>query len=357
MSKQMQLPLKPVVNQNLIAAVGAGLENDLSAGVGSGYAVLGFRASKWRIKHASEETLITNDEGETIPSLELVLLKASPTLAKTYYEGKYQEGSNDPPDCWSSDGKRPDPSIESPVNSNCVTCPKNAFGSRVSDNNSRGKACQDVRRVVVLPLGDLPNELYGGPMLLRVPPASLQDLATYGRQLLAQGFPYNAIGTRVGFDPDASYPKLTFKAIRVLSEAEQEQLVNLMADGEFASKVEYILNSNEDARAAAPVQAAAPAPAPAPVKPKAVDTTFEVPPPAASKATAKAAAPAKATGGFGKKAAPAAAQAAPAPAAAAAPPPPPVAEVDVDDTGDDSGAPSESDVDDILSSLGLGVDG
>ena len=38
--------------------------------------------------------------------------------------------------------------------------------------------------------------------------------------MAAKGFPYNAIGTRIGFDLNASYPKLTFRPIRKLTDEE-----------------------------------------------------------------------------------------------------------------------------------------
>ena len=48
-------------------------------------------------------------------------------------------------------------------------------------------------------------------MLLRVPPASLKPLREAVKELGARKVPYNVVVTRVGFDPQAASPKLTFR--------------------------------------------------------------------------------------------------------------------------------------------------
>ena len=79
--------------------------------------------------------------------------------------------------------------------------------------------------VIVVPLADIENELFGGPMLLRVPAASLNDLAPYAQRMKHTGYPVYAIGTRISFDPAANYPKMLFKEIRALTN-EEAMLVN-----------------------------------------------------------------------------------------------------------------------------------
>jgi hypothetical protein len=88
----------------------------------------------------------------------------------------------------------------------------------------------------VLPAGDLKNEQYGGPMLLRIPAASLADLSAYGAKLRANGVAYNTIVTKVGFDPQAAYPKLTFSAVRALS-GEELQIVAAQLSEDAVNRV------------------------------------------------------------------------------------------------------------------------
>ena len=265
---------------------GADSNDDLSSGVSGGFSVISFRGSKWRVKHSGEETLLTDKgTGDPIASIRLVMLKANKHVSKNYYEGGYVEGSTDSPSCFSIDGDKPDSSAEHPQHDNCAGCPKNKFGSRITDTGTKAKACSDSRRIAVVPEGDYENAEFGGPMLLRVPAASLTDLASFGKAMKAKGYPYNTIVTKVGFDPDTSYPKLKFSAVRPLNGDEAGELAGLVQTDEYRQKLDYIL--------ATPVEVEVPKEAPvaaAPVAAKKVDPTeFEEPP--APVAAVKAAAP------------------------------------------------------------------
>ena len=246
------------------------MADDLSAGVAGGFAILSFRGSKWRIKASGEETLVTNEDGEAKPSVELIFLKASPDISKVFYDHKYVEGSDDPPTCMSVNGIIPDADSTTPQAPSCAACPHNQWGSRMTDDGRKAKACQDSRRIAVVPMGDIENEQYGGPMLLRVPAASLNDLKSYGVGMKNKGFPYNTIVTRVGFDPDASYPKLTFKPVRRITEAEAHELT-AHYKGE---KIEAILTQADENRALQK-QALVEEKKPEPPKQEAVSLEFE----------------------------------------------------------------------------------
>jgi hypothetical protein len=228
------------VPQKLAAAL-AGDNDDLSSGVRGGYSVLSIRGSRWHVKVGDEETTITDQEtGDPIGSLRVVLLKASPNISKNYYSGTYEEGSSEGPTCWSIDGVHPDPAADKQADS-CAVCPKNVFGSRITDNNKKAKACSDSRRVAVIPEGDFKNEVYGGPMLLRVPASSLSNLSQYGKKMTNRGFPYNTIITRCSFDLSVAFPKIEFNAIRPLTDEEADQIIALLKDSEFSDKVEAVL--------------------------------------------------------------------------------------------------------------------
>lgn len=219
----------------------AGDNEDLSSGIRGGYSVLSIRGSRWHIKASDEETTITDPTtGDPVGSLRLVLLKASPNVSKNYYEGGYEEGSSEPPTCWSIDGKVPDPAGDLQADS-CVICPKNKFGSRVTDAGKKVKACGDSRRIAVIPEGDLENKLYGGAMLLRVPASSLSNLSQYGKKMSNKGFPYNTIVTRCSFDHTVSFPKIEFNATRPLTDDEADEIIKLLNNPEFADKIEAIL--------------------------------------------------------------------------------------------------------------------
>jgi hypothetical protein len=211
--------------------------NDLSDGVTGGFAVISIRGSKWRIKRAGEEEPILNADGDPIPSMEVVLVKSAPSISRTYYKDQYVEGSDAEPDCTSIDGIAPDAGCANPQAKTCAACPQSRWGSRITDNGKKAQACSQTRRVAIVPAGDIPNEVYGGPMMLRVPPASLNDLAVYGKRLGQKGIDYRKIVTRLGFDVNTAFPKLTFKAVRKLEEDELREVAAHIVEGTVLERI------------------------------------------------------------------------------------------------------------------------
>ena len=213
--------------------------DELGGGIVGSFAVLGYRGKVWRVRYRGEENNVVNEEtGDPVASIELVLIKSAPHLSKVYYPGGFNEDAAEKPTCWSNDSVNPDRAVPEPVHTVCATCPMNSIGSRVTDNGKAAKACSDHKRVAVVPLKDLGNELFGGPMLLRVPAASLGELKTYADLLKQHGFIYFGAGTRIRFDIDEAYPKLKFSPVRPLSNEEAEYVLSLRDD----PKVARILN-------------------------------------------------------------------------------------------------------------------
>lgn len=219
------------------AFAGAAFTNDeLGAGVAASYAVMGIKGKVWSVKFGGEEQQLMREDGDgPRNSIEVVLVKASPAISKIYYKNGYVDGSNQPPDCWSGNGITPDPSVKEKMCPTCAQCPMNAWGSRTTDAGKQAKACSDSRRVAVVPLNDIPNELAGGPMLLRVPAASLKDLKAYGDLLASFNYPYFASATRIAFDVNEAFPKFVFSAIRPLTEDEAKQVIALREDRRVAT--------------------------------------------------------------------------------------------------------------------------
>lgn len=239
-------------------------EDDLSAGVSSGYGIISYRGKVWRTKFRGEETNLMREDGDgPRSSIEVVILKAAGHLSKIFYRDGYKEGSTESPDCYSNNGVTPDINSKGKQSNTCANCPMNAWGSRITPAGKQGKACSDSKRAVVVPLADIANEVYGGPMLLRIPAASLQDLAQYGQKMGPMGYPYYSIGTRISFDTKEAFPKFVFNAIRPLSDDEADQIIAMRDD----PRVARIISESE-------VVTSQPAPTPASV--------FEQPPQAAA---------------------------------------------------------------------------
>jgi hypothetical protein len=284
-----------------MAALAASLpaaQSEFSTGVTGGFGVVSIAGKVWRIKYHGNETVVMRTATEQALSIEVVLVKGSANISKIFYEGGFVKGDDSPPDCWSSNGITPAPEAAKRQATTCAACPKNAWGSAVTEAGKKAKACRDSRRLAIVPLGDIDNESFGGPMLLRVPPASLGELASFDAKMRAMGYPLFAIGVRISFDINSEYQKLIYSAIRPLTEDEAQKVLALR-DSPLVAR---ILDSDDASVPAAPeqvfeqppaapvTQAAAPAPAPAPAAPK---------PAPKPKATPPAPAPAPAATGFG----------------------------------------------------------
>jgi hypothetical protein len=267
---------------------GANKTNDeLGAGIASSYGVVGFKGKVWSIRYQGNEEVLMREDGDgPRNSIEVVLVKASPAISKIFYRNGYVDGSNAAPDCWSANGQTPAASVQNKVHATCVDCPMNAWGSRVSDAGKPGKACSDSRRVAVVPVADIDNEMFGGPMLLRIPAASLKDLKAYGDLLNTYQYPYYAAVTRISFDPKEAYPKFVFSAVRPLTDAEANRIAVLRED----KRVGTVLSEAVDP--AAPASASSASAAPVPTSPFEEDVTPQVTPQAAPVAATVAPKPA-----------------------------------------------------------------
>ena len=212
------------------AAVAA---SELTANVGGGgFPVMSIKGKVFSLVRGGErETLMNpNDEDEVATSINVVILKANPNLSKVWYAKQFVEGSDAKPDCFSHDGVVPDPSVEKPQAKKCSVCPKNEWGSKVTEDGKKGKACADSRRLAIANVDAIDD-----PILLRAPAATLKPLAEYGGELAKRGVPYNAVLTKIGFDREAASPKLTFKAVGFLTEEQYEQVTKVVDEDVVAS--------------------------------------------------------------------------------------------------------------------------
>ena len=181
-----------------------------------GFPVVSIKGKVFHVQRGDERTLITKGEdGEPAASLEAVIVAVNPNKSKVYYDQGYEEGSAAKPTCYSNDGLAPAADAEEPQSKKCATCPHNQWGSRITDNGGKGKACGDSMRLAIAP----PDQL-NDPMLLRVPAASLKTLGQYGAQLAKRGVEPHHVVTRIGFDYNVAHPALTFKAVRFVEEHE-----------------------------------------------------------------------------------------------------------------------------------------
>lgn len=222
MSKALSPAVQAMLAKSTVATV-----DEMESG-GGGVPRISLKKSKFTTKNGDEET----KHGE---SIEVVILGITPShgFSHTYYEHGYQPGSTDAPDCQSTDGIRPDRFVSTPESEVCRTCPKQVWGSAVSMSGGKAKACKDSKRLYVKfaeELTDPDKPTY----LLTVTVMSLKPFGAYGKLLAKEGIPTPAIAiTRLGFDEDASVPKLTFELLGVMGDEEVKTSLAIAEDKEW----------------------------------------------------------------------------------------------------------------------------
>lgn len=258
-----------------------GLNEDLTSHSLPSFPVMSIKGKVFTLVRGDEKKIIPNPKDPDSPAnyIDVVLLKVNKATTKTFYLKAYDpQADASPPDCFSRDGLVPDPSSPAIQSKTCPTCKWNVFGSKVTDNGQKLKACQDNVRMAIAQ----PNALKDA-MLMRVPPATIKPLGEYGKILKTRGVEYQAVLTRVSFDVEAATPKLQFKPIGFLPESAYKAVKEIAAGelvqqilGDVGSAVVEATDPVQDAKtkAADPV-ASPPAAAPASKKPVSKTVTVE----------------------------------------------------------------------------------
>lgn len=176
------------------------------------------------IKGGTFREIINGKEVRSIEdrAMNIVIVKAAP-IHSIYYAGEYVEGKVSKPTCWSSNTQTPDASVpeETRQAERCMDCPQNVKGSGGGDS----RACKRKQRIAVVLDGAIERkEVYQ----IELPGQSVfgdgengkMPLQAYGRYLKAHNTPAIAVVTEMRLDTAKATPKLVFKAVRPLEEAE-----------------------------------------------------------------------------------------------------------------------------------------
>ena len=190
---------------------------DALAGGSSSYKRISVRGSVWRMIVSGKEVAQNEDR-----ALNMIIVAAAPNNSRTFYGKTFVEGEALRPDCTSLNGDKPDASIKNPQASTCAACPQNIAGS--GPNGAR--ACRYSRRLAVVLENDLSDE--ASVYQLVVPAQSLfgtgengkLPLTAYAQFLKANGVQVTGVVTEARFDTSSSTPKITFRAVRPLTEEE-----------------------------------------------------------------------------------------------------------------------------------------
>jgi len=220
------------------AALAAVPRDSLADGIGQSYGVIGYKGSKWSLSYQGQVKMFTRpDDGTPISYIDAVILKAASHISKSYYP-IYEDGSRKPPLCASLDGVRPDAGVAKKQSETCGLCPRNAL--KIAPNGHKGKECKDYKRLAVLLMPNQTKPFFGQPLLepvfLRVPADSLKALIKYDGQLEEFNYPYQAVVTRIKFDPNAPHPKFIFEPIAKVKDEEASHILELSM-GDLAQRI------------------------------------------------------------------------------------------------------------------------
>jgi hypothetical protein len=199
------------------------------AGVQASFAVVKYGQSQWAVQHRGETKAVLTGDGGRALYLDVVIVGVAQGISKQFYAKRWEKGQEGtPPDCQSVDGITPDPGVPNKQSPTCAACPNNVWGSKINDNGKKVRACDDRRRLALVPYGDMENATYGGPMLLALPPTSLKNFANYCGELQRHGAQPYHVRSKASFDPNATHPVITWTAAGWLTDEEAEQAMEMV---------------------------------------------------------------------------------------------------------------------------------
>jgi len=210
----------------------------------------------------------------------VIIIKAAPSVHRTYFEGTYVEGQASSPTCWSSNSQTPAPEVPETQRqaAKCMDCPQNVKGSGQGET----RACRYQQRIAVLLEGEVEKrEVYQ----VVLPPTSVfgdgeknkLPLQAYARHLRAHGTPIAGVITEMRFDTASPTPKLIFKPVRPITEEELAVVQEMKNSKEAEEAIKLTVNVSAPKPAAALFDTPA-KPAPK-AKPSPVVEEEEAPPP------------------------------------------------------------------------------
>ena len=147
--------------------------------------------------------------------IEAIIVKAFDNM-RTYYS------DNEKIICASADGNTPSEKSFAPQSKQCAACPQNSWGSRITPNGKRAKACTEYATLRILVLDD-PHYT-----LLRVPSTSLRSFRDYEKSLSSRGYGLQGVVTYISIQPKDNFDLITFKVVRFLRDDELKS-INLSA--------------------------------------------------------------------------------------------------------------------------------
>jgi len=184
------------------------------------YEADGFQLTPLRFTVEHRTRNFAGPDGQTMRTVKGVILKSQINRG-------YWKPGNSKPVCTSSDGIK---GVDvNGVERQCAKCPKNKYGTatRIDENGQvvpgKGKACKEMRRLLVLPDG------FELPIILSVPPSSLKRFDEYASSLRMRKVPLVGVETTIRLEEASangmSFARLAFEAGNAVPRERFAQLV------------------------------------------------------------------------------------------------------------------------------------
>jgi hypothetical protein len=126
--------------------------------------------------------------GQKVAGNKLNVIVVGSVHENTWYPGAFDKGNIQPPSCYAfgvdEATMAPHPEAASPQSEKCATCAMNQWGS---SEKGKGKACQNRRRLALLPGGDVSPAAItqAGVIYYKVPVTSTRNWGAYVKGLAA----------------------------------------------------------------------------------------------------------------------------------------------------------------------------
>lgn len=123
--------------------------------------------------------------------------------------------------CMSEDGKVPSDTAIEPQANTCAICTQNQWGSHITPNGKRAKACGEFAWLQLLAPDDTTK------YQMRVSSTSLRALRDYDKSLKNRGCAVHDVVTKVITETTKTHDLLSFRVVRFLEDGELENLIQL----------------------------------------------------------------------------------------------------------------------------------
>lgn len=198
------------------------------------------------IESGVDPEVITGADGKPVDHIDVVILGSNEGEYRTFYTKAYDPKAKekDEPACFSNNGVAPHLSSKEPQSDKCATCNQNVFGSKITEQGKKYKACLTSKRLLVVSADDLSGPIY----MVSISLTAIPGLNAMTKNLISGGLPLPAVVVRLALDEGVDVPVFTFNPIAVLDEKDLGTVAGRLDE----QNVKEFLGGTFDAESTAP---------------------------------------------------------------------------------------------------------